>query len=389
MRLALASLCALSLSLVLATTANAVAPTVSSLGGVRVEAQFVEPDAVADHNDETPVLERMSQMIRETPTGGTILMGLYSVDYPVIYYELYDAVVNRGVNVYIAESGDQDKDAGLAQEIHAIPGIHHIFCGPTGSANDSCNSTWNPSIQHAKYALFTQTKDTSGVMRNNVVWFGTANLTNATGGQAMNDTITVYGDNDLYNNFFWGLFLSMWNQSPRQSAFAPSANTQTSPTSHFFTSATTGIDVNASPSGSDDLLVDELNLVSPGSGCQVRVMEATFTRPAVATRLAQMRQAGCSVQVLVDTLGCASKTNLVNGGVTIKHRDALHSKTLITVGAAGHQNIYTGSHNTQPGALQNDELLVRVPVDGNPIYSGYIAYFNEGWNNSSTTVPCT
>jgi hypothetical protein len=102
-----------------------------------------------------------------------------------------------------------------------------------------------------------------------------------------------------------------------------------------------------------------------------------------------MRQGGCSVQVLVDTLGCASKTNLVNGGVTIKHRDALHSKTLITVGAAGHQNIYTGSHNTQPGALQNDELLVRVPVDGNPIYSGYIAYFNEGWNNSSTTVPCT
>jgi hypothetical protein len=395
MRLALASFSVLLTSLVLAAAANAVPPTVSSLGGKRVEAQFVEPDAVADHEDETPVLERVSQMIRDVPAGGTLAMGLYSVNYPVIYYELVNAV-NRGVNVYIAESGDQDKDAGLGQEIHAIPGIHHIFCGPAGSGNDSCTSLWDPSIQHSKFATFSQTRDTSGAMQSNVVWFGTANLTHETGGQAMNDTITVYNDPDLFNNFFWGLFLSMWNQSPRQYNFEPNADPATQPTAHFFTAPTTGIEVKASPSGNPlsgvthDLVVDELNKITPGPNCQIRVMEASFKRNAVANKLAQMKGAGCSVYLLAGTdLGCSAKATLQAAGVPIRQRDALHSKTMLTQGQSLHQSIFTGSHNVLPGALKNDELLVRLPVDNNSLYMGYWNYFGQGWSNSSTTLTCT
>lgn len=39
------------------------------------------------------------------------------------------------------------------------------------------------------------------MLRSNVVWFGSANMTYATGAQTFNNTITIYGDVDLFNQF--------------------------------------------------------------------------------------------------------------------------------------------------------------------------------------------
>jgi hypothetical protein len=389
MRLAPAVLIALLVSLALAASANAVAPTVSSLGGKRVEAQFVEPDTVADHEDEMPVLERIKQMILDVPPGGTIAMGIYSYNYTAIGDALATAK-GRGVNVYVVESGDQDKLVGQAQELHDQLGTSHRFCGTSAPTNDSCNSSWDPSIQHAKYAIFTQTRDTSGVLQSNVVWFGTANLTRETGAQSMNDTITVYGDTELYNDFFWDLFLPMWSQNPRVSGFTPSANPATQPVSHFFTSPTTGIEIKASPSEPHELLVDELNKISTGSNCQIRVLEASFRRSDVAMRLRDMRAGGCAVQVLLGTdVGCTALGILQSSpGLQIKQalNTPIHSKTVITLGAGGNQSVFTGSHNVLARVSKNDELLARLPVNGNPIYTAYVNYFNHGWSIANPTT---
>ena len=47
---------------------------------------------------------------------------------------------------------------------------------------------------HSKLFLFSRTKDATGVLRDNVSWFGSANLTYATGANSYNNTVTVYGD---------------------------------------------------------------------------------------------------------------------------------------------------------------------------------------------------
>jgi PLD-like domain len=386
----------LALASALAFTAPASASVfVTDLHGVRTELQTVNPDADPDGEDDAPVLDRMARMIRDVPPGQFVALGLFSVNYPDIREAIKEATT-KGAYVYIVQSGDQaDPSKLVALQLHQDLGANHHFCGAAYAPappyrNYSCNSSISPIsaniIQHAKYAVFSQTRDTSNVLRSNVTWFGTANLTRETGGQAWNDTITVYGDTDLYNNFS-NLWLTMATQNPRRPDYSPGADSY----NHFFTAPTTGIEVKASPSSSD-LVIEELNRVATGPGCEVRVIEAEITRPAVGTKLASMKSAGCSVQVLVNDLGCNSHRPMYNAGVTIKTRSRVHSKTMILKGSDGRYTVLTGSHNVSPGALNNDEILVRVPTDYSPRYlnvpllhMGYVNYFNEA--SSRGTVP--
>ena len=64
-------------------------------------------------------------------------------------------------------------------------------------------------IMHTKLFTFSTTKDPNGVLRDHVVWFGSANMTHATGAKTFNNTITIYGDQELYqsvNGYFAHLF---------------------------------------------------------------------------------------------------------------------------------------------------------------------------------------
>jgi hypothetical protein len=390
------ALAVLVLALAFAAPANA-GLVVTDLHGKRTELQIVNPDADPDGEDDAPVLDRVARMIRDVPAGQSVALGLYSVNYPDIREAIKEAT-SKGAHVYIAQSGDQSDPSKLvALQLHQDLGANHHFCGaafapPPAFRNYSCNSSIAATsaniIQHAKYAVFSQTRDTSGTLHSNVTWFGTANLTRETGGQAWNDTITVYDDVDLYNNFS-SLWFTMATQSPRRSDYSPGVDSY----NHFFTAPSSGIEVRASPSNTD-LVVEELNKVAAGPGCEVRVIEAEMTRPAVGSKLAAMRTAGCSVQVVVDTLGCNTYRPMYNAGVTVKRRSQIHSKTMIIKGAGAVPRyiVLTGSHNIQPGALNNDEILVTVPADYSPrylnvplLYMGYYTYFNDV--NARGTVP--
>jgi hypothetical protein len=398
MRFTTIALCTLVLGLCASQPASAWFATDTLSTGVKVEAQFVDPDVVADHVDEIPVLERVKQMIYATPNTGTIIMGLYSIDYKPIYDALVDAK-RRGVKVKIVQSGDQDysrqpadKQPGYGNELEALLGADHVFCGMKNAdgsySNYSCLGFGAGAIQHSKYILFSQTKDASGTMRGNVTWVGTANLTTTSGGAKINDAITVYDDPDLVSYFFWSLFVPQFNQSERSFDF------MSTPHGHYVDNPSTGIEVQASPSPADPVL-DQLNRISSGQYCQIRTIQQHFTRKAIGTRLANMsiNNGGCNIQVLAEDWGqCAAGLELLwNGDVPFKQRTAIHSKTFVIQGGGQHRYILTGSHNLMPAALNNDEILVKVPADSLPnIYNAYVAYFNRAWTypGSSYTVSC-
>jgi hypothetical protein len=415
-------LSAVTAALVLAIAAPAGATSLTTaLNGYRTEAQFVNPPDNSGTPDSGPVLSRIADMIHSVPNNGTIVMGIYSIDDPGVMQALRDVTAPaRNVTVYAVQSGDQNHAAGQGQELHDLltvdPESEHRWCGGSFVGSDgktysdwACNAdawgvmipyrdgvftgTIEPGndcspgpcgIQHEKFMLFSQARDLAGTLRSNVTWFGTANLTGFSGAQTFNETTTVYDDVYLYNEFFYGLFLPMWNQSPRTKDY-PRTDT-----SHFFTDTGTGIELNASPSSDEDLVVSQLAKISRGSSCQVRVMQQHLTRPEVATELANMSRQGCSVWVLAYDLGPASCQALKASGanVTVKrYPNAVHSKTIITHGQAGHDNIYTGSHNLNTPALRSDdEILARLPVDGSGLYSAYVSHFNTAWGRVSATV---
>jgi hypothetical protein len=382
MRSILLAICTFVVGLAMATPASA-ALSVDNVNGVRVEAQFVDGNGPSA-DDPGPVLNRIVQMIDNTPSGESIVAGLYGIDVPAVR-DAFARAVARGVNVKMVQSGNQPGPNAPCCDLHAVLGANHVPCryvdGSGNTVNNSCLSTRPGAIQHAKYMLFSKTTDTSGVLRSNVSWFGTANLAYSSGSQSVNDTITTYGDGELFNNLFWHLFVFQWSMA-RNDDYNATSNGVT-------TSAATGVEIQAAPSA-DDLLVEQLNRVTAGPDCKIRVMEYAFTRTALANKLRSMNLGQCNVWVLVDHVSCAVKSILQNSTISLKQRFWVHSKTMILHGQGLHDVILTGSHNASIDTLFNDELLARVPVDAplENIYSGYVAAFNRTWATASTTVPC-
>lgn len=300
-------------------------------------------------------------------------MGLYSYH----SYNILDAVRRargRNVNVHILQDGSQ-RNQRSSYDLERVPGVLYNACnGQPG--NTACISNQNSALQHNKYILFSQTRDWNNTLHSNVVWYGTANLTPETGARSFNDTMTVYGDFDLYDKFLTKVWNHQWAQSPRWADFYEGDFTGAR---GRFRSTGSRVEVRSSPNQEDgqagDLVASELNKVVVADGCEIQVMHNNFTRTDVADKLAAMRRGGCRIWVIVNTYSQAVRDTLTNAGIAMRRRDHLHQKTL-TIGSSNgnggryraadgtyyHHTVITGSHNLSFSARKlNDELLVTVP----------------------------
>ncbi|NGN63095.1 hypothetical protein G5C51_04135 [Streptomyces sp. A7024] len=352
------------------------------------QADIVFNDPVALGGADPAQIDHLVALINGAPADSTIHMAISSITLDEVYNAIA-AAVSRGVRVQVVQNGlGRDYEDSTPTDLATLLGANHRWCDHGSSTlayGAGCLSRNNTGLMHAKYILFSRTKDSSGTPRDNVVWFGTPNMTNSTGKNEFNDSFTFYGDRTLYTNFSTELWTPMWNErSYSNDDFYDAATPR-----GYFGSSASHTQVYASPEQNTDLVVNRLNYITADDECRIRVMEAAIadSRPAVTDKIVALKRGGCRVWVGTGSIQSASLAKLKNAGIPVR-KAPVHDKTIIVYAkyagsAANRTLVFTGSHNITYSALHyNDEILVKVE-DSQPMYDAFYDHFNDAYNTGS------
>jgi phosphatidylserine/phosphatidylglycerophosphate/cardiolipin synthase-like enzyme len=370
------------------------APTAATISGYPVWAHFTNPrvNAGRDHT----IHNELRRLIDAAPAGSTIRVAMHSLSIDPVATALVDAQT-RGVTVWALLDGKNldstDPSIGIIRQL-----TNHRFC--TYGAGRACVSTSADGDMHTKMATFTATTDPNGVARGDVAWFGSANNTYATGTDAFNNTITVYGDAALMNGLNAN-FGDMWNR--RHYAGNDYYNADVG-RGYYLAGAA---DVYASPerAGQTDTIVNRLNDITPDTNCRVRIAMANVTtgRPGLVGAVTRLRTQGCKVWMVVggDSSGIDMSESvfreLDGAGVAIRRMQNLHDKYFAVYGkfdGTYRYRVYTGSQNwTQDALSENDEIFVKMGWETgatHPLYDAFFNHFRDAYDPGALcqTYPC-
>ncbi len=376
-----------------AADAAASAPAVrTTLAGYPVWAHFTDPVAHGGRDDT--IHDEVVRLIDNAPRGSTIRGTIYSLSVQPVAKALV-AAQDRGVTVLILIDGKNLKESGKALTI-AQQLRYARYCGYPVAAYESrtkagggCVSTSDSGDLHSKMFTFTATTDPTGARRSNVSWFGSANMTYASGSDQFNNAVTVYGDATLAAGLNRN-FADLWNRR-----HYPGNDYYDGKSGRGYYKAKTAT-VYASPEGKGqtDTVVSRLNDIKPNSSCQVRIGMnfVTAGRPSLLKLVKNLRAKKCRVYIAVGSTGSKIEMDrgvydaLIKAGVVIRRAPAVHDKYFLVYAKFGSRyeyRVYTGSQNWSASALStNDEIFVKMaPETGSShrLYDGFSAHFGDTW----------
>lgn len=252
----------------------------------------------------------------------------------------------------------------------------------------SCRGT--TGISHTKFYLFSQ----AGAA-NNVVMYGSANLTDLAATNQWNDLYTVVNDPAVFN-FMQNIFNEMTLDRAQPVPFRQQA----------FYGLTLAIWPSVGPGSSANPVLDDLNQVvcagaAPGTGngqgaTQIRIgITATLGQFGldIANKLHQLWNQGCDVKIVYAVMGnnvlTAFRAGGPRGGVPLKqvvqdfNHDGVYDRYLHTkfmaisgnyAGNRGNFVTINGSSNWTPVALVSDESYGHVAGPG--VFNRYAGFVN-------------
>ncbi|MBM0228731.1 phosphatidylserine/phosphatidylglycerophosphate/cardiolipin synthase family protein [Micromonospora sp. ATA51] len=392
----LAALCVLAPAGAASAAPQAASVSAATLAGYPVWAHFSNPTGGRDYT----IVNELQRLIDGAPAGATVRGTIHSLSVDSVADALLRAQ-SRGVTVMVVLDGKNATSTDPA--VTTIKQLtNHQFC-LNSSGGHGCISTSADGDMHTKIFTFTSTTDPNGVARGNVVWFGSSNLTYATGPDAFNNAVTVYGDATLAAGLNAN-FTDMWNRRHYSgNDYYDSASGR-----GYYQAA--AADAYASPEGAGqtDTIVTRLNDLTPDADCRLRVGMASVTtgRPQLVNLATRFRAAGCKVWMAIGTnadggiaMSQSVYNELLDAGVAIRRKDKVHDKFFAAYGRYGialQYRVYTGSQNwTQDALGENDEIFVKMaPETGtaHPLYDAYYTHFNDAYNTgvtcSKSNFPC-
>lgn len=380
------------------TVESEISSATGTVGGKLVWAHFNNPPAFGGR--DYTITEELKRLINNTPAGGSIRGAIHSLSIDGVADALL-AAQTRGVSVSVVLDGKNATSTDPA--VVTIKKLtHHRFC-TNSNGGGGCIGTGAAGNMHTKMFTFSQTTDPSGTARPYVSWFGSANLTYASGTDAFNNTVTVYDAATLYDGLNAN-FSDMWNRRHyANNDYYDSASGrgyyQANPA-----------DAYASPEaiGQTDTIVTRLNDITPDTSCRVRIGMSFVTsgRPELLTQIKRLKAGGCAVWMVVsgnatDGIDMAQSVynELLDAGVAIRRKDKVHDKFFLVYGKYGTSylyRVYTGSQNWSQDALnENEEIFVKMAGESgsvHPLYDGFYTHFNDAYNNgvtcSRSNYPC-
>lgn len=366
-------------------------------------AQF-NPYAAVAHGSPSErhiIVDHIKDLFKRAEANSTIRGAIFSIDLGDISNEIIKATKSRKIDVSLVLDGCLDpdhfcKDVNKDTEKQIKKLVNHSkkknsrldlkFCNNQGRA---CSSDDPQGTQHAKYFTFSETKikmqgDKKYTPASNVVWIGSANLTEKTGIRAFNDSLTFFNAPNLFKAINrYHRAQKRYEESESKVKFDDIGTTV-----YFF------------PAIAGNPLVGSLRKhydQAKEDNCKISVAHQSFDLLDVAEVLKDfVQQKKCTVRILFghgtvkETLLSDLDESESDGMVQIRpweRAGALHSK-LITLEYIDSNNqdrklVYTGSHNlTRQSTFRNDEILVEI--ENQVLYDGYSEHFNEYWNRSES-----
>jgi phosphatidylserine/phosphatidylglycerophosphate/cardiolipin synthase-like enzyme len=336
-----------------------------TLGGHAAWTHFTSNNGTAD----STILDETERLIWQTPNTGTIRGTIHNLGKRSIARALL-CKAKAGVQVKLVFNGNNK--GGLAEQlVHA--NIETKFCD-YGEKFKSCFTRDKPSIMHTKLFLFSATQDPTGALRQNVVWFGSANLTDGTGSESFNNSVTVYGDAGLFDGALQYFRDLRSNANQGQNYYTGSRGFVRAPAGKLY----------FSPSPSTDLIERQLDVVKGGTDCTIRVAQAYLEkeRLALAKRIATLADQGCNVRVVGNSNHVDAEMKQALRGIPFK-TGRVHDKYIAIHARFGTEPgvrklVFTGSHNfTAAANAKNDELFAKLEGD---VYDAYLDHFQTTWS---------
>lgn len=324
-------------------------------------------------------INELTRMIASVPAGGRIDGHIFNLTVDSVAKALLDAQ-NRGVYVAISTDGAlaTSTDTAKTDYLDKLNGI--VYCA--SSTTNSCVSSATDAISHTKLFAFSHATAPDGTEADKVVWFGSANQTYASGMRLYNNTVSIYGDAPLFD------LLAAYLDDLRLKKRAADYYDPDSGRGHLLAQSA---DVYVSPESTTDLVVNRLDDVTPDTKCRVKVMQASIrdSRIAVVNQLVTMKQGGCQIQVVADTVEPAALAALKAAGIPVRQMP-IHDKVFVVYGKYGsayQYRVYTGSHNLSGSALRRfDEIFVKLApeTDANhPVYDEFITHFTDAYDDGT------
>lgn len=352
----------------------------ATLGGHPAWFFFTRPDrpctGAAGSGLDQHALVELVRLIDSVPAGGRIDGHIFSISVDGVAKALLDAQ-SRGVEVWISTDGAVATSTDSAKTQYLDKLVHKVYC--TSANNTACISSIDGAISHTKLFVFSAATTPDGVPSTDVVWFGSANQTYASGERLYNNTVTIYGDADLFAKLH--AYLDDLYAKRRRTDYYDSASGR----GYLLTDSA---DVYVSPEAETDLVVNRLNDLTPDATCEVRVIEASIrdSRLDVVNQILAMKRGGCTVSVVADTVEPEALAALKGAGITPRHMP-IHDKSFIvkgTFGSATAYRVYSGSHNLSGGSAHRfDEIFVKLAPEtaaAHPVYDAYVAHFTDAYS---------
>lgn len=343
--------------------------------------------------DQTVIRDQVVDLIEQADPGSTIRLSMY---------QLWSATVARALTAAHEDAARHVNVQVVLDDVSAsspaADGTYDTLKASLGTDTSKssfvtlCPSTKSclgdpargHSVSHNKFVTFSSV---GGGSRRNIVVQTSSNLTPSSYDKYWNSATTVYDNSTLYNayvSYFTKLKAKNWSTWKYTTASAGAQK------AYFFP--------HAGSTNASDTVVGILNNVdctySDSTGSHktaIRLAMFALTRKGVVDKLASLRRAGCSVDIVYsDTSSTAWSTLHFSGGPQMRcydydddadpstERMVVHSKYLLIDGwyyGRRDKVMWTGSPNYSTPALRsNDEALMKINDD---------ATFEAYWNNYS------
>jgi hypothetical protein len=354
-------------------------------GGPRLLTHFNFPRATGG-SDRT-ITNELIRLINATPAGATIRGNFFALTQYEIVYPLI-AAYQRNVQIRISIDGGSSRTSPAARLLATRLGVSAGYCGGTSNTTSSvgCVTRKVGGIAHSKFFTFSKTRSPDGQMRDNVVWFASYNATPGSGDRDSNNATTVYDAPVLYQGMERHQ-IRMQNQIhfPGNDYYKREIG------QGYIYDRSAGVEVHISPEQDRNLVLAQLDKITPTTDCVVRVFQAAISDsmlPSVQKLVALQNKVGgvrrgCRVFFLANVVGDKVKATLARAGIELRRITSVHDKLFLVDAryegsAARRKLVFTGSHNwSTKASWGNDELLVRI--ENAAQWTAFYAHFLRNW----------
>jgi len=344
---------------------------------------FTDPAKVKlRQENSTEIFDQLIKYFDAAPEGAIVHINIYLFSYnPII-----DAIIRaheRGVKIKLLV--DRSRNESIETNTSAIAKLQTKLTGHSTFTivNNDISSGSSGSINHHKYALFSELRVNGEGMVKNVVFSTSSNFT-AADMKKIQDALII-SDENLYN-----AFKQNWETTYRYAGSGMTAyNYQTysswdgDTNAYFFPRR-----MNGSFEG-NDTIIEILEKISDyaNTTVQVGMSDWSDTRLNVVQKLIELKEKGVTVEVIAKS---SSGPQIQAALQTLKDKGAyvnilvlpvnIHAKfMLIKGGWNGKPNsevIITGTHNFTSNALKvNNEVIILLRNNG--LFGDYQNYYHK------------